>query len=53
MLMNKGQHGSERILYTQSIESMTTDQLTPEQKPFPAFFQDFSIPEGGGLASAS
>src|SRR5437667_9640841 len=32
MMLNKGRHGSERILSRLSVETMTTDQLTPEQK---------------------
>ena len=32
MMLNKGKHGSERILSRPSIETMTTDQLTAEQK---------------------
>jgi CubicO group peptidase (beta-lactamase class C family) len=32
MMLNKGKHGSERILSRPSVELMTTDQLTPEQK---------------------
>ncbi len=32
MMLNKGKHGSERILSRLSVETMTTDQLTPEQK---------------------
>jgi CubicO group peptidase (beta-lactamase class C family) len=32
MMLNKGKHGSERILSRPSVETMTTDQLTPEQK---------------------
>jgi CubicO group peptidase (beta-lactamase class C family) len=32
MLLNKGRHGRERILSRASVETMTTDQLTPEQK---------------------
>lgn len=32
MMMNQGKHGNERILSRLSIEAMTTDQLTPEQK---------------------
>jgi CubicO group peptidase (beta-lactamase class C family) len=32
MLLNKGKHGSERILSRPSVELMTTDQLTPGQK---------------------
>ena len=32
MMLNQGKHGSERILSRPSVELMTTDQLTPEQK---------------------
>jgi CubicO group peptidase (beta-lactamase class C family) len=32
MMLNKGKHGSERILSRPSVETMTTDQLTPAQK---------------------
>ncbi len=32
MLLDKGEHGSQRILSRPSVETMTTDQLTPEQK---------------------
>jgi CubicO group peptidase (beta-lactamase class C family) len=32
MMLNKGRHGSERVLSRPSVEAMTTDQLTPEQK---------------------
>ncbi len=32
MMLNKGKHGNERILSRLSVETMTTDQLTPEQK---------------------
>jgi CubicO group peptidase (beta-lactamase class C family) len=32
MLLNKGRHERERILSRTSVETMTTDQLTPEQK---------------------
>jgi CubicO group peptidase (beta-lactamase class C family) len=32
MMLNKGKHGGERVLSRPSIETMTTDQLTPEQK---------------------
>ena len=37
MLLNKGKHGRERILSRPSIETMTTDQLTPEQKAASGF----------------
>jgi CubicO group peptidase (beta-lactamase class C family) len=32
MLLNRGNHGSERLLSRLSVQAMTTDQLTPEQK---------------------
>jgi CubicO group peptidase (beta-lactamase class C family) len=32
MMLNHGKHGNERILSRLSVELMTTDQLTPEQK---------------------
>ena len=32
MMLNQGKHGSERILSRPTVETMTTDQLTPEQK---------------------
>ena len=32
MMLKKGQHGSERVLSRPSVETMTADQLTPEQK---------------------
>jgi CubicO group peptidase (beta-lactamase class C family) len=32
MLLSKGRHGRDRILSRSSVEAMTTDQLTAEQK---------------------
>ncbi len=32
MMLNKGKHGHERILARSTVEAMTTDQLTPEQR---------------------
>jgi CubicO group peptidase (beta-lactamase class C family) len=32
MMLNKGRHGGERILSRPSVEAMTTDQVTSEQK---------------------
>jgi CubicO group peptidase (beta-lactamase class C family) len=32
MLLNKGRYGNERVLSRPSVDTMTTDQLTPEQK---------------------
>jgi CubicO group peptidase (beta-lactamase class C family) len=38
MMLNNGKHGRERILSRLSVEAMTTDQMTPEQKAAPGFF---------------
>jgi CubicO group peptidase (beta-lactamase class C family) len=35
MMLDKGKYGSERILSRPSVELMTTDQITPEQKAAP------------------
>jgi CubicO group peptidase (beta-lactamase class C family) len=43
MLLNKGKHGNERILSRPSVETMTTDHLTAEQKatsPFPGLWEN-------------
>ena len=32
MMLNQGKHGNKRLLSRPSVETMTTDQLTPEQK---------------------
>ena len=32
MMLDKGKHGDEDVLSRLSVETMTTDQLTPEQK---------------------
>jgi CubicO group peptidase (beta-lactamase class C family) len=43
-MLDRGRHGRERILSRPSVETMTTDQLTPEQKAVsglvPGFFDD-------------
>lgn len=38
MMLNKGTYGGQRILSRPSVELMTTDHLTPEQKAASAFF---------------
>jgi CubicO group peptidase (beta-lactamase class C family) len=38
MMLGKGRLGSERILSRPSVELMTTDQLTPEQRAATGFF---------------
>jgi CubicO group peptidase (beta-lactamase class C family) len=52
MLLNYGKHGSERILSRLSVETMTTDQLTPEQKAVSGLFPgDFdSLGWGFGMS---
>ncbi|MBS1911334.1 MAG: beta-lactamase family protein [Bacteroidetes bacterium] len=41
MMINKGRHGSQRILSRPSVDVMTSDQLTPEQRTSaPIFFGD-------------
>ena len=49
MMLNKGKHGSERILSRLSVEAMTTDQLTPEQKAASDFFPGFWDSRGWGF----
>ncbi len=38
MMLNKGRHGREQILSRASVELMTSDQLTPEQRNAAIFF---------------
>ena len=33
MMLDKGLHGSERVLSRPAVELMMSDQLTPEQQP--------------------
>ena len=49
MMMDKGLHGRERILSRLSVELMTTDQITPEQKAASPFFANFWDSRGWGL----
>jgi CubicO group peptidase (beta-lactamase class C family) len=43
MMLNKGRHGRQQILSRASVELMTSDQLTPEQRRgAELFFGDFS-----------
>jgi CubicO group peptidase (beta-lactamase class C family) len=53
MMLNRGAYGKERILSRPSVELMTTDQLTPEQKTASPFFEDFWDSRGWGLVSRS
>jgi CubicO group peptidase (beta-lactamase class C family) len=49
MMLNGGAYGNERILSRLSLEAMTTDQLTPEQKAASPFFENFWDSRGWGL----
>jgi CubicO group peptidase (beta-lactamase class C family) len=49
MLLNNGIHGRERILARPSVELMTTDQLTPEQKARSGFGPDSFADSGWGF----
>ncbi len=43
MMLNKGRHGREQILSRASVELMTSDQLTPQQRVgSELFFEDYS-----------
>jgi CubicO group peptidase (beta-lactamase class C family) len=52
MLLNKGKHGSVRILSRPSVELMTTDHITPEQKAASDFFPGFWDSRGWGFGLA-
>ena len=49
MMLNRGAHGRERILSRLSVELMTTDHLTPEQKAASPFFANFWDSRGWGF----
>jgi CubicO group peptidase (beta-lactamase class C family) len=49
MMLNKGKHERERILSRLSVELMTTDHLTPEQKAASNFFSGFWDNRGWGF----
>jgi CubicO group peptidase (beta-lactamase class C family) len=55
MMLNKGVYGRERILSRPSIELMTMDHLTPEQKAaspfFPSFWNDYGWGFGMGVVT--
>ena len=44
-----GRHGNERILSRLSVELMTTDHITPEQKAASPFFPGFWDNRGWGF----
>ena len=49
MMLAQGKYGNERILSRLSIEAMTTDQLTPEQKAVSSLVPGFFDNHGWGL----
>jgi CubicO group peptidase (beta-lactamase class C family) len=49
MMLNSGAYRKERILSRPSVELMTTDHLTPEQKAASPFFEGFWDSRGWGL----
>jgi len=49
MMLRRGAGGSERILARRTVELMTTDQITPEQRAISPFFPDFWSERGWGL----
>jgi len=52
MMLAKGRHGSTHILSRDSVELMTTDQITPEQKAASEFFPGFWESWGWGFGLA-
>jgi len=52
MMLNKGKHGNERILSRLSVELMTTDHITSEQKAVSGFFPGFWDNRGWGFGVA-
>ena len=49
MMLNRGTHGSKRILSRPSVETMTTDHLTPEQKAVSGLVPGFFDSHGWGF----
>jgi CubicO group peptidase (beta-lactamase class C family) len=49
MMLDKGKHGGERILSRLSVELMTTDHITPEQKAVSDFVPGFWDSRGWGF----
>ncbi len=49
MLLNGGRHGNERVLSRHSVEVMTTDQLTAEQRATAIFFPGYFDSRGWGF----
>ena len=52
MMLNKGKCGSQRILSRPSVETMTSDHLTPAQKAVPGLVDDYFESHGWGFGMA-
>jgi CubicO group peptidase (beta-lactamase class C family) len=52
MMLNQGRHGSERILSRPSVETMTTDHLTPAQKALSGLVPGYFDGHGWGFGVA-
>src|SRR5262249_28292423 len=50
MMLDKGRHGRARVLSRASVELMTSDQLTPEQRAGSEIFFDTHSSWGLGMA---
>ncbi|WP_257459617.1 serine hydrolase domain-containing protein [Archangium lipolyticum] len=50
MMLNKGAHGGRRLLSERSVELMTTDHITPQQKAVSPFGPGFWDKRGWGYA---
>ncbi|KFE67466.1 Beta-lactamase class C and other penicillin binding protein [Hyalangium minutum] len=50
MMLNKGAYGGKRLLSERSVELMTTDHITPEQKAVSPFSTGFWDKRGWGYA---
>jgi CubicO group peptidase (beta-lactamase class C family) len=53
MMLNHGRHGAERILARPTVELMTADHMTPEQKANSPFSPGFWDTTGWGLGVSS
>src|SRR5207248_399763 len=49
MLLNKGKHGSQRVLSRPAVEAMMTDQLTPAQKAVSGLVPGYFDSHGWGF----
>jgi CubicO group peptidase (beta-lactamase class C family) len=49
MMLDRGRYGDQRILSRPSVELMTTDHITPEQKAVSGFFPGFWDNRGWGF----